>query len=239
MAKMKVHELAKEVDRKSKDLIEFLKAEGYDVKVAQSSIEDAEIALVRKKFGGSGQGNTVAGESAAENAAKTGDTPKKAETAQQEKPAAKSGTGQQEKPAAKAETGQQEKSAAKTDAPKKKRIIFVSNPHNSKMGGRPSQGQNAGGGQNRGNGGRQMSNGARPVQPQNTPHKIVRPTQKPIPVTAEPYDVRQKQKQERRLEQRQQEKRQEQRQQEQRQQERRDTACWARIRHGGCLEVQE
>ena len=48
MAKMKVHELAKEVDRKSKDLIEFLKAEGYDVKVAQSSIEDAEIALVRK-----------------------------------------------------------------------------------------------------------------------------------------------------------------------------------------------
>ena len=222
MAKMKVHELAKEVDRKSKDLIEFLKAEGYDVKVAQSSIEDAEIALVRKKFGGSGQGNTVAGESAAENAAKTGDTPKKAETAQQEKPAAKSGTGQQEKPAAKAETGQQEKSAAKTDAPKKKRIIFVSNPHNSKMGGRPSQGQNAGGGQNRGNGGRQMSNGARPVQPQNTPHKIVRPTQKPIPVTAEPYDVRQKQQQERRLEQRQQEKRQEQRQQEQRQQERRD-----------------
>ena len=83
MAKMKVHELAKEVDRKSKDLIEFLKAEGYDVKVAQSSIEDAEIALVRKKFGGSGQGNTVAGESAAENAAKTGDTPKKAERSEE------------------------------------------------------------------------------------------------------------------------------------------------------------
>lgn len=78
----------------------------------------------------------------------------------------------------------------------------MSNPHNSKMGGRPTQG----GGQNRG-GGRPMSNGARPVQPQNVPHKIIRPTQKPIPVTAEPYEVRQRQQEERRLEQRQQEKR--------------------------------
>ncbi len=106
-----------------------------------------------------------------------------------------------EKPAAEGE-----KREGKGETPKKKRIIFVSNPHNSKMGGR--QNQNSGNGQNRGGGnGRQMSNGARPVQPQNTPHKIIRPTQKPIPVTAEPYDVRQKQQQERRLEQRQQEKR--------------------------------
>ena len=62
MAKMKVHELAKEVDRKSKDLIEFLKAEGYDVKVAQSSIEDEAIALVRKEFGSSGEKSVPAGE---------------------------------------------------------------------------------------------------------------------------------------------------------------------------------
>ena len=46
MAKMKVHELAKEVDRKSKELIDFLQAKGYEVKVAQSSIEDEAIALV-------------------------------------------------------------------------------------------------------------------------------------------------------------------------------------------------
>ena len=55
MAKMKVHELAKEVDRKSKELIDFLQAKGYEVKVAQSSIEDEAIALVRKEFGSSGQ----------------------------------------------------------------------------------------------------------------------------------------------------------------------------------------
>lgn len=187
MAKMKVHELAKEVDRKSKELIDFLQAKGYEVKVAQSSIEDEAIALVRKEFGSSGQEKAPEKESKAAE-----EKPGKAE------PAAKKA----EAPAA--ESARKEE---KAEAPKKKRIIFVSNPHNSKMAGRPSQGQSAGGGQpNRGNN-RSMSNGSRPVQPQNAPHKIVRPTQKPIPVTAEPYDVRQKQQQERRLEQRQQEKR--------------------------------
>lgn len=196
MAKMKVHELAKEVDRKSKDLIEFLQAKGYEVKVAQSSIEDDAIALVRKEFASAGQEESSA---------------KKQEASPKGKPEVKT---EAEKPAAKAETApekpaqENEKKEEKAEAPKKKRIIFVSNPHNSKMGGRPAQGQGTGSGQSRGNNNnRSASNGARPVQPQNAPHKIVRPTQKPIPVTAEPYDVRQKQQQERRLEQRQQEKR--------------------------------
>ena len=183
MAKMKVHELAKEVDRKSKELIDFLQSKGYEVKVAQSSIEDEAIALVRKEFGGAGQ----------EEPAKK----KKPQEAQPEKApeTAKAETPPEMPKAAK------EKKDGKAEAPKKKKIIFVSNPQNSKMGGRQTQG-----GGNRASG-RPMGNGARPVQPQNTPHKIVRPTQKPIPVTAEPYDVRQKQQQERRLEQRQQEKR--------------------------------
>ena len=51
MAKMKVHELAKELDKKSKDLIDFLQAKGYEVKAAQSSIEDEAIDLVRRQFG--------------------------------------------------------------------------------------------------------------------------------------------------------------------------------------------
>ncbi len=197
MAKMKVHELAKEVDRKSKELIDFLQAKGYEVKVAQSSIEDDAIALVRKEFGSSGQENAPAAEGGAPE-----------EKTQKAEPAAK----RQEAPPEKKPAAESAKKEEKAEAPRKKRIIFVSNPHNSKMGGRPSQnqGQSAGGGANRGNN-RPMSNGARPVQPQNTPHKIVRPTQKPIPVTAEPYDVRQKQQQERRLEQRQQEKRQQER----------------------------
>lgn len=188
MAKMKVHELAKELDKKSKELVDFLQAKGYDVKVAQSSIEDEAIALVRGAFGSDGKAEEKAAapeKKASAPAQQAVPEAKKEEKAPKEKKAAPAG---EDKP--------------KTDMPKKKRIIFVSNPQHSKMGGKPAQG----GGQNRG-GGRPMSNGARPVQPQNTPHKIVRPTQKPIPVTAEPYEVRQRQQEERRLEQRQQEKR--------------------------------
>ena len=183
MAKMKVHELAKEVDRKSKELIDFLQSKGYEVKVAQSSIEDEAIALVRKEFGGAGQ-----------------EEPAKKKKPQEAKPEKAPETAKAETPPEMPKAAK-EKKDGKAEAPKKKKIIFVSNPQNSKMGGRQTQG-----GGNRASG-RPIGNGARPVQPQNTPHKIVRPTQKPIPVTAEPYDVRQKQQQERRLEQRQQEKR--------------------------------
>ncbi len=206
MAKMKVHELAKELDRKSKELIDFLQAKGYEVKVAQSSIEDEAIALVRKEFASSKEKTAPAAKE--EKPQKTEEKQQKVEPSTKQSSASAAGG---EKPVA-AKTAPEkpaaegEKREGKGEAPKKKRIIFVSNPHNSKMGGRQSQG--GGNGQNRGGGnGRPMSNGARPVQPQNVPHKIIRPTQKPIPVTAEPYDVRQKQQQERRLEQRQQEKR--------------------------------
>ncbi|MDE5940088.1 MAG: translation initiation factor IF-2 [Lachnospiraceae bacterium] len=226
MAKMKVHELAKELDRKSKELIDFLQAKGYEVKVAQSSIEDDAIALVRKEFGSSGESKAPAGETPVrEERQQTAETPAKETAAPAQKPAVKTDKPAQTKAASEKPAAESEKRDGKGDVPKKKRIIFVSNPHNSKMGGRQSQGNNNG--QNRGNGNgngnnRPMAGGGRPVQPQNMPHKIIRPTQKPIPVTAEPYDVRQKQQQERRLEQRQQEKRQEQRQQEQRQQEKRE-----------------
>lgn len=206
MAKMKVHELAKELDRKSKELIDFLQAKGYEVKVAQSSIEDEAIALVRKEFASSKEKTAPAAKE--EKPQKTEEKQQKVEPSTKQSSASAAGG---EKPVAAKATPEKpaaegEKREGKGEAPKKKRIIFVSNPHNSKMGGRQSQG--GGNGQNRGGGnGRPMSNGARPVQPQNVPHKIIRPTQKPIPVTAEPYDVRQKQQQERRLEQRQQEKR--------------------------------
>ena len=226
MAKMKVHELAKELDRKSKELIDFLQAKGYEVKVAQSSIEDDAIALVRKEF--SSSGDKVAKAVGEEKQSRAEEKPRSEEPSVKEKTAPAAG-GEKAAPAKSAPerpAAESEKRDGKGEAPKKKRIIFVSNPHNSKMGGRQSQGGGNGqGGQNSQNrgGNRPMSNGARPVQPQNTPHKIIRPTQKPIPVTAEPYDVRQKQQQERRLEQRQQEKRQqEKRQQEKWQQEKRD-----------------
>lgn len=199
MVKMKVHELAKELDKQSKELIAFLQDKGYEVKAAQSSIEDEAIELVRKEFG---KGTVRTGESKNEDG--KAETKKEAQNAEaQVSKAEASRTEAAKQEGTKVESSKPE--TAKGEAPKKKKIIFVSNPHNSKMPGqRSSQGNGNNGNNgnaNRNNNARPAGNGARPVQPQNAPHKIIRPTQKPIPVTAEPYEVRQKQQQERRLEQ--------------------------------------
>ncbi|MDE6846571.1 MAG: translation initiation factor IF-2 [Lachnospiraceae bacterium] len=236
MAKMKVHELAKELDKQSKELITFLQDKGYEVKVAQSSIEDAAIELVRKHFGSAAK---VQPDTAAK--AEPKDVPKaakaevKTETKRDAKEVAKAPEKNEARP--KPKTEQQ-----KAEQPKKKKIIFVSNPHNSKMQGQrsPQNSQQSGNGNNSGNRGsdrRPAGNGGRPVQPQNMPHQIIRPTQKPIPVTAEPYDVRQKQQQERRLEQRQQEKRE--REQREREREQRERENAGAVRTGKAPQGQE
>ena len=104
MAKMKVHELAKELDKQSKELIAFLQEKGIEVKAAQSSIENDTVELIRKQFG-----------------------KERPETTKQE-------------------TLKTDQEIVKTDIEtadmpkKKKKIIFVSNPHNSKISGqRPQQ----------------------------------------------------------------------------------------------------
>ncbi|MBP3676714.1 MAG: translation initiation factor IF-2 [Agathobacter sp.] len=51
MAKMRVHELAKELEIESKSIVEFLKGTEYEVKSAQSGVEDEAQAMVRKNFG--------------------------------------------------------------------------------------------------------------------------------------------------------------------------------------------
>ena len=50
MAKMRVHELAKELNIKSQDIIELLSTTDYAVKSASSGIEDAAQTVVRNKF---------------------------------------------------------------------------------------------------------------------------------------------------------------------------------------------
>ncbi len=207
MAKMRVHELAKELDKQSKDIIAFLQDKGYEVKAAQSSVEEDAIELVRQIFG---KGKT-------ENAPdkeKAGESNQNAHDAKADKP--EGGVAQKRPDSGKAasENGQsvsekkqaetvrkpaapENRNAASDEPKKKKKIIFVSNPHNSSM---------PGGRQGQGNGNKRPNdNNHRQVSQQQVPHKIIRPTQKPIPVTAEPYEVRQKQQQERRLEQKRQE----------------------------------
>ena len=107
MAKMKVHELAKELEIQSKDVLAFLQEKGYEVKAAQSSVEDDQIALVKGHFG------------------KT-----EVKKAAPQQPAVK-----QESAPVK-EAPQADKGA---EPKKKKTIIFVSNPHNSKMPGNRQQ----------------------------------------------------------------------------------------------------
>ena len=55
MAKFKVYELAKELDKSSKDVLTFLQEKGVEVKAAQSSVDDAAADMVRKHFGASAQ----------------------------------------------------------------------------------------------------------------------------------------------------------------------------------------
>ena len=138
MAKVKVHELAKELEVQSKDILGFLQEKGIEAKAAQSSIDEDASQLVRRAFGKSGKG-----------------TPEKAETPAK-KDAAKDGAsrGPAKEGAKPAKTGENQSA----DTPKKKKtIIFVSNPQNSKMQ-RTQQGGNnnrrQGGGGNKPQGGR-------------------------------------------------------------------------------------
>ncbi len=52
MAKIKVHELAKELDIKSRDILSFLQEKGVEVKAAQSSIEGEAVEWVKRRFSG-------------------------------------------------------------------------------------------------------------------------------------------------------------------------------------------
>ena len=130
MAKFKVYELAKEVDRPGKEVLSFLQEKGIEVKAVQSSVEEETAELVRKHFKGAKPQETVPSEAVKEEVHKTAETPKAGETVKKT---------EKVKEEVKAEETKKE------DAPKKKKnIIFVSNPQHSKMPGgqRPQKNNN-------------------------------------------------------------------------------------------------
>ena len=137
MAKIKVHELAKELGKQSKDILGFLQEKGIEAKAAQSSVEEDAAQLVRRAFGGEGA------KAGTEEAPKPAGKETKAAPAKEEVPTKAESPVKTEAPV---------KAEAAEEAPKKKKkIIFVSNPQNSKMPGqRPAQGgqQTRPGGQN-------------------------------------------------------------------------------------------
>ena len=140
MAKMRVHELAKELEIKSQEIIDSLSGTEYEIKSASNNIDDAAQEIIRKKY-------------------------KKSAPKAEEKPAAEKA----EKPAApkaeeKARPEEKKPADAEHDRPKKKSsITAVFNAQYSKQGG------GRGGNNNRrsGNGDRRQGNGDRRPQGQN------------------------------------------------------------------------
>ena len=171
MAKIKVHEIAKELEKQSKEIIAFLQDKGIEVKAAQSSIEDDVAAMVRKAFGGS-----------------------KADTETvKEKEAAPAATEKQEE----TKKAEPEKALEKPEAPaqgtseppkKKKKIIFVSNPHNSNFSSQQRPQGNNRPMQNQGQrpGGNRQGQG----RAQEAPHKIIRPLTAPSVMESTRVDFR-------------------------------------------------
>ena len=151
MAKMRVHELAKELDIKSQDIIEALSATEYAVKSASSGIEDAAQAIVRSRFG---------------KAQKKEEAPKAVEV-------------KAEEPKKEQEKAGAPKAAPKTDGeakqerPKKKSsITAVFNAQYSKQGKRPGQGNGSRNGQRGDNRGPRRDGGNNRPEAQ---HSIIRP----------------------------------------------------------------
>ena len=135
MTKMKVHELAKEIDKTSKEVTAVLAEKGIEGKAAQSNLNEEQIKVVKKAFG-------------VKTAVKI-TTEKTAETNQTKEPVASKVMPADTK-ADESKSVESKDTAAAPVKKKKPNIIFVSNPHNSRVpGGQPQQSSQNGMGQNR------------------------------------------------------------------------------------------
>ena len=135
MAKQKVYELAKELGDASKDLITLCEQNHIEVKNHMSTLEEAQVATIT---------------SAVKKVPKAAEAPK----AEEKAPAKEASPAEGAKPENKAPA------AESAEAPKKKKnIIFVSNPHNSKMPGQSG---------NQGNRNFSGGNGQRPAKLRET-----------------------------------------------------------------------
>ncbi|WP_081669011.1 translation initiation factor IF-2 [Butyrivibrio sp. VCB2001] len=127
MAKIKISELAGELGCEAKELIAFLQEKGIEAKRSNSSIEETDADVARKKFG-KGQGKSATEEAPK----KAAEAPKAVEAPKAEEP--KKEPVKEAAPAPKA--GEQ------VPVKKKKKIIVVTNNNNSQRGGQGQQGGN-------------------------------------------------------------------------------------------------
>ncbi len=148
MTKMKVHELAKEIDKTSKEISAVLAEKGIEGKSPQSNLDEEQIELVRKAFGAKKTAKKP--EAAEEKGEAAVKTPAKA-AAQKPEETKEPGADQKKTASAKESTAETQKETAPAKK-KKSNIIFVSNPHNSRVpGGQPQQRPQNNAGQSRPN----------------------------------------------------------------------------------------
>ncbi len=166
---MKISELAKDLNITSKEVIQFLQDNGYDYKSPQKNLVADEENLVRKNLAAGGKADAVEAKPAKKEAAPAEVAEKKEETPKA--PAKKEV--KDESASQKEETPKTEAVKAEDRPKKKKNIIFVGNPQNSKMGG-----QNAGRPTQRP--GQQPVQNKKPVANTNVrPAGLIRPTTPP------------------------------------------------------------
>lgn len=135
MARIKVHELAKELNRTSKDILNFLQEKGMGVKVAQSSLDDEVVKIVRDEMGSAEK----------ENASKEEKIKPKTETKAEDKTLLEQEGKTESKTLKTKETQRKadEKEEAKAEPKKKKKIIIISNQQNSEISPQKPQSQNS------------------------------------------------------------------------------------------------
>ena len=196
MAKMKIYELAKELDMQSKEIVAFLTGEGVEVKNHMSSIEDDIVSMVRKAFR---KEQSKAEQNKDESKAEVKEEGKKEEPVKEEAKKAEAPKETDKKEAAKKEAAKKEPSAkeeAKKDVPKKKKnIIFVSNPHNSKISTGAQRQNNPNGAQRNNNGNNANNNRNGQTRQENRPYRpLPKPTIKPVVIERTPAPAKPEQK---------------------------------------------
>ena len=152
MAKMRVHELAKELEIKSQEIIESLSGTEYEIKSASSNIDDAAQEIIRKKYKKAAAPKAeekAPADKAVPKAEKASADKKSAEKAPEVKAAPAKAEEKKEAPEAKAEGNKA--AEAEHERPKKKSsITAVFNAQYSKQGAphgnnrRPNQGAKSG-----------------------------------------------------------------------------------------------
>ena len=126
MAKVKVYELAKELDKQSKEIIAMLQDKGIEVKAAQSSVEEDVAEMVRSAFGAK-KAPAQAEEKPASKEAPKAPAAKEAPV-EKEAPAAKEAPAEKEVPAAKEAPAAKAAPAGQAPANgelKKKKIFII------------------------------------------------------------------------------------------------------------------